>query len=85
MNSRQRRKIEHAFRKADKKVICPECGKPGRHYISLGEDSMVWMNGFWTCDKFYDPITKRRFDTSEPFTLTNIVFSSLFIKPIRGI
>jgi hypothetical protein len=45
---------------------CPECGFPGKHFVQT-ESAIPWIggiqkynDGFWTCDKFYDPVTKRR-------------------------
>lgn len=36
---------------------CPECGKPGPHWISVPATLNGLMEGveqgFWTCDKFY--------------------------------
>ena len=80
MNSRQKRKKQHLFYKANKKTICKECGKPGLHYVTLGKDSLTWMTGFWTCDKFYDPVTKKRFDSPEPVVIGTI-WNSLFNAP----
>ena len=31
---------------------CPECGKPGPHWVGAGFWAAV---GFWTCAKFYGP------------------------------
>jgi hypothetical protein len=58
MNSRQQRKKAHTQLKEDRKTVCPECGERGRHWV---EGS--WRDyGFWTCAKFYDPVTKRRIE-----------------------
>ena len=49
------------------KHTCEECGEPGYHWISIRGPSLEAIitgiddqQGFWTCDKFYDPVTKRR-------------------------
>jgi len=37
---------------------CPECGEAGPHFIPAQHG----FHEFWTCAKFYDPVSKRRFE-----------------------
>jgi ribosomal protein L32 len=64
MNSKQRRQIKRAKLKEYLSHTCPECGERGKHWISKIGTSFYTGNyvdhGFWTCAKFYDPVTKRR-------------------------
>jgi hypothetical protein len=60
MNAAQRRK--------HRRKACPECGKQGKHWLQIPDDLLYLTphapaGGFWTCGKFYDPITKRRIGT----------------------
>lgn len=54
--TRRAKAIRHA-------PICPECGKPGRHYITFPASGLVQLLGlpssFWVCDKFYGPDGRR--------------------------
>lgn len=68
MNSRQKTKRNHSSRIANNKTVCPECGERGKHFVGTqhhkvaGANYPSWLNGFWTCSKFYDPVTGRRID-----------------------
>ena len=68
-NAKQRRKNRQAAQDLKQHIkdtsICPECGEPGAHLVVLPQSLFAVMNGevpqqFWTCSKFYDPVTKRR-------------------------
>jgi len=64
MNSRQKAKRNHIQRKRYNKITCPECGERGMHYLGVGETSVNFTKGFWTCDKFYDKETGRRLESN---------------------
>ena len=62
-NAKQRRQNRATARKLSNAIadsaICPECGKPGRHWL---QDPAPFFGGDlsgWTCDKFYGPDGRR--------------------------
>ena len=78
MNRRQRlqnlENAEHLRRIARRKKLdahrCENCGELGGHWVSTRGTSLVGLvtgvddqEGFWTCPKLYDPVTKRRIGT----------------------
>ena len=49
--------------------MCENCGEPGGHWISTRDSSLEAIitgvddqEGFWTCSKYYDPLTKKRIE-----------------------
>lgn len=49
------------------KHTCENCGEPGGHWVSIRGMSIEAIlsgvddqEGFWTCSKYYDPVTKKR-------------------------
>lgn len=78
MNAKQRYKNRQTSHTLNQEVryleslkhTCEECGEPGYHGIRIRGSSLEAImtgvddqQGFWTCSKFYDPVTKRRLDT----------------------
>jgi len=65
VNRRQRMSNRQTARKlSDQITVCPECGQPGKHWVSLpfslqnlidGEEPF----GFWICSEFYGPTGER--------------------------
>lgn len=73
MNAKQRKKNRttaselFALNRAERlrKHVCPNCGEPGGHWIAMPMNLEQIMHskpeqGFWICDKYYDPETGRR-------------------------
>ena len=66
MNFKQKRRLNHLHKTNKRMPICPECGMSGKHYVSSTSDTLTgdffqsYLNGFLTCDKFYDKETGMR-------------------------
>ena len=63
MNRKQRESNRQNARYLyDNSFVCTECGERGRHFIPSQYGIFA---DFWTCSKFYDPVTKRRLENYE--------------------
>lgn len=67
LNAAYLRDVVRAKERAES--VCPECGVRGEyHWVQTELLTLehfikgIPAGGFWTCPKFYDPVTKRRLD-----------------------